>query len=102
MTINPNTDKAKQQAQTVMHKFMSNMLEENMEQWISLFDDHAVFEFPYAPKHFAQMLQGKAAIYEYIKNFLICFGFRISLHQLSIRQRTRIYSWPNLPVRRRL
>ncbi|MBU9709551.1 nuclear transport factor 2 family protein [Paenibacillus sp. AK121] len=69
MNINPNTDDAKQQAQAVMHKFTSNLLEENMEQWISLFDDNAVFEFPYAPKHFVQVLQGKAAIYEYIKEF---------------------------------
>ncbi|WP_255305622.1 nuclear transport factor 2 family protein [Paenibacillus sp. Mc5Re-14] len=69
MNINPNTDDAKQQAQAVMHKFTSNLLEENMEQWISLFDDNAVFEFPYAPKHLVQVLQGKAAIYEYIKEF---------------------------------
>ncbi|MGG1941760.1 hypothetical protein ABFY57_18960 [Paenibacillus polymyxa] len=33
MNINPNTDDAKQQAQAVMHKFTSNMLEENMEYY---------------------------------------------------------------------
>nr|WP_025688637.1 nuclear transport factor 2 family protein [Paenibacillus zanthoxyli] len=53
----------------IFHKFCKSLLEKDMNQFIELFDDNALFEFPYALKGFTQKLEGKAAIYEYIKDF---------------------------------
>ena len=40
-----------------------------MEKWIQLWDQDAVFEHPYAPPVFPKKIEGKSAIYDYIKDF---------------------------------
>ncbi|HML88043.1 MAG TPA: nuclear transport factor 2 family protein [Methylomusa anaerophila] len=59
----------RESSREVFSKFCKSILEKDMSQFIELFDDNALFEFPYAPKGFTQKLEGKAAIYEYIKDF---------------------------------
>ncbi|MGG0838522.1 nuclear transport factor 2 family protein [Bacillus paralicheniformis] len=53
----------------VMEPFLQSMLEKDMEKWIQLWDQDAVFEHPYAPPGFPKKIEGKSAIYEYIKDF---------------------------------
>ncbi|TWJ45670.1 putative PhzA/B-like protein [Bacillus paralicheniformis] len=53
----------------VVEQFLQSMLEKDMEKWIQLWDQDAVFEHPYAPPGFPKKLEGKSAIYEYIKDF---------------------------------
>ncbi|OXM85539.1 hypothetical protein CF651_15155 [Paenibacillus rigui] len=53
----------------IFSKFCNSFLKKDMNQFIELFDDDALFEFPFALKGFTQKLEGKAAIYEYIKDF---------------------------------
>lgn len=52
-----------------LNKFMQYMLEKDMESWTELWDEHAVLEFPYAPEGFPERIEGKTAIYDYIKDF---------------------------------
>lgn len=53
----------------VMEQFLQSMLEKDMEKWIQLWDQDAVFEHPYAPPGFPKKIEGKSAIYDYIKDF---------------------------------
>ncbi|ASB89452.1 nuclear transport factor 2 family protein [Bacillus sonorensis] len=53
----------------VIERFLDSMLEKDMKKWIELWDDQAVFEFPYAPAGFPEKIEGKSAIYDYIKDF---------------------------------
>lgn len=53
----------------IMEHFVQSMLEKDMDRWIELWDDEAVFEFPYAPAGFPAKIEGKSAIYDYIKDF---------------------------------
>ncbi|WP_226002249.1 nuclear transport factor 2 family protein [Paenibacillus sp. BJ-4] len=70
MTFNPaDNEKVREASREIFSKFCKSLLEKDMNQFIELFDDNALFEFPYAPKGFTQKLEGKAAIYEYIKDF---------------------------------
>lgn len=76
MTLNPaNNEMKREAAQEIFNKFCKSLLEKNMNQFIELFDDNVLFEFPYAPKGFTQKLEGKAALYEYIKDFPQRFDF---------------------------
>ncbi|MBW5469229.1 nuclear transport factor 2 family protein [Brevibacillus formosus] len=63
------TTKLSQEAEEVVKNFLLFMLEKDMEQWIELWDDNAVFEFPYAPQNYPSKIEGKPAIYNYIKDF---------------------------------
>ncbi|MCY8491027.1 nuclear transport factor 2 family protein [Bacillus atrophaeus] len=52
-----------------LKQFLQYMLEKDMERWIELWDDDAVLEFPYAPGNYPKRIEGKSAIYDYIKDF---------------------------------
>lgn len=52
-----------------LKKFMAYMLEKDMKSWMELWDENAVFEFPYAPEGSPKRIEGKAAIYNYIKDY---------------------------------
>ncbi|WP_025848136.1 nuclear transport factor 2 family protein [Paenibacillus ehimensis] len=54
-------------AQAMMETFMKSMVEKDMDRWIELFDDNVVFEFPYAPDGYTRKLEGKSALYQYVK-----------------------------------
>jgi len=70
MTNNSNvTSTNKRDAEQILEQFLTFMLEKDMDKWISLWDEHAVFEFPFALPDFPEKIEGKANIYEYIKDF---------------------------------
>lgn len=57
-----------QAAQKLFEQFKHSMINQDMDPFIELFDDEVVFEFPYAPDGFTQRLEGKAALYDYVRN----------------------------------
>ncbi|MEV5729094.1 nuclear transport factor 2 family protein [Streptomyces pharetrae] len=40
-----------------------------IDQWVELFTDDGVLEFPYAPAGFPESVKGKTELHEYMKNF---------------------------------
>ncbi|MCW7986678.1 nuclear transport factor 2 family protein [Streptomyces sp. WAC01526] len=45
------------------------LLDKNMDAWVALCDDHAVFEFPFAPDGYPKRLEGRAAIAAYLQDY---------------------------------
>lgn len=64
-------DVEKQYAQTLQpyHDQIRHLLDKNMQGWVDTFAEDAVLELPYAPANYPQQLQGKAEIYEYVKDY---------------------------------
>ncbi|OJU79827.1 MAG: hypothetical protein BGO11_11625 [Solirubrobacterales bacterium 70-9] len=48
---------------------LRRLLEKDMEAWAGAFAEDAVFELPFAPADYPQCLNGRAAIYEYVKDY---------------------------------
>jgi len=48
---------------------LRHLLEKNMDAWVDTFAEDAVFELPFAPPNYPQRLEGKAAIYDYVKDY---------------------------------
>ncbi len=40
-----------------------------IEEWVDLFKEDGILEFPYGPKDFPTSVSGKKELYEYMKNF---------------------------------
>lgn len=40
-----------------------------IEQWVDLFKEDGILEFPYGPKDFPKLVSGKKELFEYMKNF---------------------------------
>lgn len=55
--------------QEIMRGFTESLIEGDLDRWLALFHEDAVFEFPYAPASMIQRLDGKAAIEAYIRHF---------------------------------
>ncbi|WP_415839510.1 nuclear transport factor 2 family protein [Paenibacillus tarimensis] len=55
--------------QELFHKFCQSILEKNMDDFFELFDDEAVFEYPYAPNGYTERMEGKEAIVRHLKDF---------------------------------
>lgn len=47
-------------------KFLSSG---RIEEWVDLFKEDGILEFPYGPKDFPTSVSGKKELYEYMKNF---------------------------------
>ncbi|WP_329128080.1 nuclear transport factor 2 family protein [Streptomyces caniferus] len=45
------------------------LLDKDIDGWVALFDDHAVFEFPFAPDGYPKRLEGRAAIAAYMRDY---------------------------------
>ena len=56
-------------AQAAMGKFMDLILREDIPQWMELWNEDAVFEYPFAPPGFPQEVSGKQGIFENFKDF---------------------------------
>lgn len=48
---------------------LRHLLSKDMAAWTDTFAEDAVFELPFAPPGYPQRLEGKAAIYEYVKDY---------------------------------
>ncbi|AHV97635.1 hypothetical protein SAMN04487895_101223 [Paenibacillus sophorae] len=55
------------EAQEIFEKFKNSMIEKDMDKFIELFDENVIFEFPFAPKGYTLKLEGKSALYKYVK-----------------------------------
>ncbi|MCZ8522496.1 MULTISPECIES: nuclear transport factor 2 family protein [Paenibacillus] len=55
--------------QEIVRVFMESLLEWDIGRWVDLFHEDAVFEFPYAPAAMTRLLNGRAAIQDYIREF---------------------------------
>ncbi len=56
-----------QQASEILNTFQNSLLEQDIERWLDLFEEDAVFEFPYAPEDFPKRLAGKAEIRAHVE-----------------------------------
>ncbi|MFE0374286.1 nuclear transport factor 2 family protein [Streptomyces inhibens] len=45
------------------------LLDKDIDGWVALCDDHAVFEFPFAPDGFPKRLDGRPAIAAYMRDY---------------------------------
>ncbi|SHM87521.1 hypothetical protein SAMN05444266_112149 [Chitinophaga jiangningensis] len=44
-----------------------------IEEWVDLFTENGILEFPYGPKDFPTRVSGKPELHEYMKNFPLHF-----------------------------
>jgi ketosteroid isomerase-like protein len=56
-------------AQKIFHEFTESVLTHDAARFAELFDEQAVFEYPFAPAGYPQKLEGKETIREYIEKF---------------------------------
>ncbi|RAS77482.1 hypothetical protein A4U60_17875 [Priestia endophytica] len=59
----------KNEGEQILKQFLTFMLEKDMDKWINLWDEHAIFEFPFGPSNYPAKIEGKSNIYTYIKDF---------------------------------
>ena len=52
-----------------MTRFLDLMLAGDISQWMELWHEDAVFEYPFAPPGYPQEVRGKKALFEHFKNF---------------------------------
>jgi len=70
MANNSNvTNTNKREGEQILEQFLKFMLEKDMDKWIDLWDEYAVFEFPFGPSNYPEKIEGKSNIYNYIKDF---------------------------------
>ena len=64
--------KQKKDAPTVVqlfHNSLDKFLAKDMKSWTDLCDENVVAEFPFAPEGSPSRLEGREALYEYLKNY---------------------------------
>ncbi len=62
-------EQIKKEAQTTFKNHLKYLSSGRIKDWIELFTEDGVLEFPYAPKDFPKFVKGKKDLYEYMKNF---------------------------------
>ena len=53
----------------LFHNSLDKFLAKDMESWTDLCDEDVVAEFPFATKGSPSRIEGRAALYEYLKNY---------------------------------
>ncbi len=53
----------------LFHKSLDKFLAKDMKGWTDLCDEDVVAEFPFAPEGSPSRLEGRDALYEYLKNY---------------------------------
>ncbi|MDJ1472725.1 nuclear transport factor 2 family protein [Cytophagaceae bacterium DM2B3-1] len=65
--------KTKEQIRTLAQQAFKNHLEYlssgRITEWVDLFTNDGILEFPYGPADFPKHVEGKQSLYEYMKNF---------------------------------
>jgi uncharacterized protein len=62
-------DETRAQTLAVMRAYQTLIAARNFDEWIELWADDGVCEFPYAPEGRPQRIEGKAAIYDYMTGY---------------------------------
>lgn len=72
-------------AQDAMTKFLDLILKEDIPQWMELWTEDAVFEYPFAPAGYPPALRGKDALFAHFRNFPQTITFtefiEVEMHQ---------------------
>ncbi len=71
-TVSDQDDSAarlREQTLELHRSHLRHLLGKDMKSWVDAFAEDAVFELPYAPSNYPQQLEGKAAIWEYVKDY---------------------------------
>ena len=58
-----------QTAVQLLRKSLDRFLAKDMKGWIELCDENVVAEFPFAPEGSPARIEGRAALYEYLRNY---------------------------------
>lgn len=58
-----------EKAAVLMDRFTTLLLEQKREEWLDLFDEYVIFEFPYALSVDANRVEGKQALKEHMRYF---------------------------------
>lgn len=66
---NTDTDSVRAAAQQAFRNHLDHLSSGRIPEWVDLFTEDGVLEFPYAPKGFPTRTAGKAGLHEYMKNF---------------------------------
>ena len=65
-----NTKKQiREKAQTTFKNHLEYLSAGQIKEWVDLFIEDGVLEFPYGPADFPKLVQGKTDLYGYMKNF---------------------------------
>jgi uncharacterized protein len=59
-----------QEAQALVQQYVQFLVKKDVEGWISLWDEHGVLEFPFAPQGRPSRVEGKAALYPYVQRVI--------------------------------
>ncbi|AYB34870.1 nuclear transport factor 2 family protein [Chryseolinea soli] len=59
----------KQTAVQLLRKSLDRFLAKDMKGWSELCDENVVAEFPFAPEGSPSRIEGRVALYEYLKNY---------------------------------
>ncbi|WPP41193.1 nuclear transport factor 2 family protein [Paenibacillus hunanensis] len=58
-----------EKAAVLMNRFTTLLLEQKREEWLDLFDEKVIFEFPYVRPADANRVEGKQALAEHMRYF---------------------------------
>ncbi|GAA4273460.1 nuclear transport factor 2 family protein [Aquimarina gracilis] len=56
-------------AQQTFRSHLTYLSSGKIREWVNLFTENGILEFPYGPQGFPKKIEGKKALYEYMKNF---------------------------------
>jgi uncharacterized protein len=69
MTRTPSDDQRRSAARELHERSLQLLLAKDMRGWVDLWTDDCVFEFPFAPPGYPQRLEGREAVWDYIKDY---------------------------------
>jgi len=69
MTNTQTDDERRSAARAVHERSLQLLLDKDMRGWVDLWTDDCVFEFPFAPPGYPQRLEGRDAVWDYIKDY---------------------------------
>jgi len=64
-----NQDRVREHTQKLVESYMTLIQQRRFDEWIDLWADDGICEFPYAPQDRPRLLRGKGAILEYMKGY---------------------------------
>ncbi|MBA4025508.1 MAG: phenazine biosynthesis protein PhzA/PhzB [Gordonia sp.] len=65
-----HTDSQRREQARALHRGqLDHLLAKDMQAWVDAFAEDAVFELPFAPPNYPQRIEGKTAIYDYVKDY---------------------------------
>ena len=63
------TDQVRDAARQTFRDHLEYLSSGRIPEWVELFSDEGVLEFPYGPEGFPKAVSGKAELFDYMQNF---------------------------------